>query len=292
MVNFPVSFDDDTTLFVAVNNLRTQLTSSIDASTLTIPVTSTTGFPSTGFISILTGTDITLTEAIKYTSLTSTQFNASERGAGGTTAATHQINDNVDFTIVASHHNELKDAVLELEQFVGVSGSENFLRINDSGNVFIPGTLNVDGSVGLAGDLVVSGTGAFTTSLTISGVPVSTGTSIFPRKGFVSFTTPVAAGSGGTVSDDESFNNRSLVRKTKVTPAEAGVDSYLVEFFKDSTLSADKLEYQATGSGTFIDNDVWFHEDEDQLFEIHYKLTNNSVTDSTFTVELTAEEFA
>ena len=292
MVNFPVSFDDDTTLFVAVNNLRTQLTSSIDASTLTILVTSTTGFPSTGFISILTGTDITLTEAIKYTSLTSTQFNASERGAGGTTAATHQINDNVDFTIVASHHNELKDAVLELEQFVGVSGSENFRRIDDSGHVFIPGTLNVDGSVGLAGDLVVLGTGAFTTSLTISGMPVSTGTAIFPRKGSTSFVTLTVAGTGGTRSDDEPFNNRSIVRKTKVTPTAIGIDSYVIEFFKDSTLAADKLEYQATGSGTFIDNDVWFHEDEDGLFEIHYRLTNNSVTDSIFTVELTAEEFA
>jgi len=292
MVNFPVSLDDDTTLFIAVNNLRTELTSSIDASTLTIPVTTTAGFPSTGFVGILTGTDITQTEAIKYTSVTSTQFNASERGADGTTAVIHDAGDNVDFTIVASHHNQIKDVILELEQFVGVSGSENFLGIADSGNVFIPGTLNVDGSVGLAGDLVVSGTGAFTTSLTISGMPVSTGTAIFPRKGSTSFVTLTVAGAGGTRSDDEPFNNRSLVRKTKVTPTAVGIDSYVVEFFKDSTLAADKLEYQATGSGTFIDNDVWFHEDEGGLFEIHYRLTNNSVTDSTFTVELTAEEFA
>jgi len=279
MVNFPVSFDDDTTLFVAVNNLRTQLTSSIDASTLTIPVTSTTGYPSTGFVSILTGTDITLTEAIKYTSLTSTQFNASERGAGGTTAATHQINDNVDFTIVASHHNELKDAIIALETFVGVSGSENFLGQDDFGNVIVSGNFTAV-------------TGTFTQSLTVSGEPVSTGTVIFPRKGSTSFVTLTVAGAGGTRSDDEPFNNRSLVRKTKVTPTAVGIDSYVIEFFKDSTLAADKLEYQATGSGTFIDNDVWFHEDEDGLFEIHYRLTNNSVTDSIFTVELTAEEFA
>ncbi len=292
MVNFPVSFDDDTTLFITVNNLRTELTSSIDASTLTIPVTTTSGYPSTGFVSILTDTDITQTEAIKYTSIASTQFNASERGADGTPAATHDAGNNVDFTIVASHHNEIKDAILELEQFVGVSGSENFLRVDDGGNVFIPGILNVDGSVGFAGDLVVSGAGTFTSSLTISGVPVSTGTAIFPRKGTKSFTTPSIAGSGGTDTFDESFNNRSLVRKLKVTPSVGGVDSYIVEFFKDDSFGAAVLEYQATSSGTFIDNDVWFHEDEDQTFELHLKITNNSAPSSAFTVDLTQEEFA
>ena len=166
MVNFPTSFDDDATLFIAVNNLRTELTSGIDASTLTIPVTTTSGFPSTGFVGILTGTDITQTEAIKYTSLTSTQFNASERGADGTPAFPHDSGNNVDFNIVAAHHNEIKDAVLELEQFVGVSGSENFLPIDDSGNVAITGTATV---------AVISGTsGNFSQSLTVSGVPVVT----------------------------------------------------------------------------------------------------------------------
>ncbi len=364
MVNFPVSLDDDTTLFIAVNNLRTELTSSIDASTLTIPVTTTAGFPSTGFVGILTGTDITQTEAIKYTSIASTQFNASERGADGTTAVIHDAGDNVDFTIVASHHNEIKDAILELEQFVGVSGSENFLQVNtlqdayDTGDgtifrssdkpvvvsgelgdsspadLFVIGSgiytallaigdpeagpftaidpfavitdtilatigdfadvLTVSGIPVATGTLdpLVVGTIAVSDSMTVSGEPVSTGTAIFPRKGSTSFATLTVAGAGGTRSDDEPFNNRSLVRKTKVTPTATGIDSYVVEFFKDSTFAADKLEYQATGSGTFIDNDVWFHEDEDQLFQIHYKLTNNSLTDSIFTVELTAEEFS
>ena len=168
MPNFPIGIDDNESLFLVVNNLRTQLTSSIDASTLTIPVVTTSGFPPTGFISILTGSDITLTEAIKYGSLAPTQFNATQRGADGTQASTHGSSTNVDFTIVASHHNEIKDAILELEQFVGASGSENFLGVDSSGNVTITGTTTVAG--------ITATSGAFSQSLTISGVPVSTGT--------------------------------------------------------------------------------------------------------------------
>jgi len=156
MVNFPTSLDDNVSLFLAGNNLRTTLTSTIDSSTLTIPVVTTTGYPSTGFVSILTGTDITATEAIQYISTTPTQFNASVRGADGTIAVVHDAGNNVDFTIVAAHHNELKNAVIVLENFVGVSGSENFLPQDESGNI------------------VVSGTGTFTTSLTVSGIPVIT----------------------------------------------------------------------------------------------------------------------
>ena len=114
----------------------------------------------------------------------------------------------------------------------------------------------------------------------------------FPRKGTTSFTTPTVAGSGGIRTTDEAFNNRSLVRKLKVTPTDPTIDSFVIEFFKTGGFSADKLEYQATASGTFIDNDVWFHEDEDQVSEVHMKVTNNSLTDSTFSVQLSAEEFS
>jgi len=133
MVNFPNSFDTDGTLFIAVNNLRTTLTSSIDASTLTIPVVTTSGFPDVGFITILSDeNDITQAEAIAYNSITSTTFSATQRGAGNTPALPHDSGDNVDLTIVAAHHNELKDAVIELEHFVGVSGSANFLRVDST----------------------------------------------------------------------------------------------------------------------------------------------------------------
>lgn len=113
----------------------------------------------------------------------------------------------------------------------------------------------------------------------------------FPKKGTKNFTTLTVNDSGGTRTVDSSFNNRSLIRKLKVTPTEAGVDSYVIEFFSSDSFAAGKLEYQATGNETFIDNETWFHEDEDETLELHLKITNNSLTSSTFTVELTQEEF-
>jgi len=113
-----------------------------------------------------------------------------------------------------------------------------------------------------------------------------------PQKGTKSFTTIAISDSGGTIQISESFNNRSWVRKLKVTPTDGSVDSYVIEFFADTSFGSDKLEYSATGTGTFIDNAGWFHEDEENGEQLHFKLTNNSLVTSTFTVELTAEVFA
>ena len=192
MVNFPNSLDDDTTLYVAVNNLRTRLTSGITDSVTTIPVVSTAGFPATGFTSILTGGDITDTEAIEYTSTNATNFLGATRGAGGTTAVAHDINDFVDLTIVAPHHNVLKDGIIELEHFVGVSGSENFVvELNDlQQSVTLAGTngtsIHVSGQVitvsggddveslnGIQGIVLMSGTEGISTHISGQGILVS-----------------------------------------------------------------------------------------------------------------------
>lgn len=114
----------------------------------------------------------------------------------------------------------------------------------------------------------------------------------FPRKSTTSFTTPAVAGSGGTQEVDEPFSNRALIRKLTVTPTEGETIDFTIEFFKSGTFAADKLEYKASATGTFTDSFPWFHEDDTGASEIHVKLTNDSVTDSTFTVELTSEEFA
>lgn len=175
MVNFPTSFDNNVTLFLAVNNKRTQLTSDIDASTLTIPVVTTSGFPTSGYITILSTADITQAEAISYSSVGPNQFNATQRGAGNTPVNEHFLNDNVDHAVVADHHNSLKDAIINLEHFVGISGSENFLPWLGNRTFVSPGN-GIFGTVSSTGS-TVSGTltaqsGVFSQSLTISGVPV------------------------------------------------------------------------------------------------------------------------
>ncbi|KKL47727.1 hypothetical protein LCGC14_2332640 [marine sediment metagenome] len=86
MVNFPQSFDDNDSLFLAVNNLRTTLTIDMSDSDTTATVVTTAGFPPTGYISILTGNDILDTEAITYNGTTATTFLNLNRGTDGTSA--------------------------------------------------------------------------------------------------------------------------------------------------------------------------------------------------------------
>jgi hypothetical protein len=135
--------------------------------------------------------------------------------------------------------------------------------------------------------------GAFSESLTVSGEPVSTGIAHYPHKGLLDFTTVSVAGAGGTQDIDQSgFNNRSLVRKLTVTPNGVDITAYQLAFYMTSAFAAEDLEYSATASGTYTDNDVWFHEDEDVGSGLHLRITNDSVNASTFTVELKAEVFA
>src|SRR6185369_6351489 len=70
---------------------------------------STTGFPTTGLITVDN-------EAISYTGLTGISFTGCIRGADSTTAASHTISASVQHTIVAAHHNLLKDEIIALEQ--------------------------------------------------------------------------------------------------------------------------------------------------------------------------------
>lgn len=129
MAIFPSAVATDSDLYIAVNNIVTDLTAGIDDFTLTIPVTSTAAFPSDGCITI--GTEI-----IKYTSKTATQFNASTRGFDGTVAASHSSGDDVHQFIIAAHHNVLKDEVKAIEQNLsdrlGLSATQNIIPVGSA----------------------------------------------------------------------------------------------------------------------------------------------------------------
>lgn len=109
MANFPGSISSDSNLYIARNNRLTALTAGVDAIVTTIPVVSTTNFPTVGFITIDA-------EAISYTGLTATSFTGCTRGADGTTAASHANSATVQHTIVAAHHNASKDEIIAIEQ--------------------------------------------------------------------------------------------------------------------------------------------------------------------------------
>jgi len=113
MVNYPADYDNDETLFHVTDLAKTRLTQTINDTQTSIPVESTTCFPEKGIIRIGD-------ELIKYTSKTATTFENCERGYGGTTATAHSQNELVWLPILGEHHNKLKDAIIQIEKFVGL----------------------------------------------------------------------------------------------------------------------------------------------------------------------------
>ena len=111
MATFPTSVAGDSDLYIAVNNKVTNLSAGISSSDMTIPVASTTGFPSVGYITIDN-------EIIHYTSVGASQFNADVRGADGTSAVLHLIGVQVNHNVIAAHHNVCKDEIKAIEQFI------------------------------------------------------------------------------------------------------------------------------------------------------------------------------
>jgi len=109
MAIYPTSTAGDSDLYIAKNGLSTVLSSSVDNIVTTIPVTSTTGFPSVGYVVIDS-------EVIKYTSTNATNFLGCTRGADGTSASSHTTNALVKAAAVADHHNALKEEVKAIEQ--------------------------------------------------------------------------------------------------------------------------------------------------------------------------------
>lgn len=108
MANYPTSASSDTNLYLAVNNKRTTLNGAINNSVTTVTVASTTGFPTSGFISI----DL---EIIAYTGTNATQFTGCTRGSDGTTAASHTDTTLVVHRVIAAHHNAPKDEIIAIE---------------------------------------------------------------------------------------------------------------------------------------------------------------------------------
>jgi hypothetical protein len=105
---WPTAAATDANLSVAVNSLQTTLSAGIDNVVTTIPLTSTTGFPTTGYITIDN-------EVIAYTGVSGGNLTGATRGSDGTSAASHLSLAAVSATIVAAHHNSLKDEIKAVE---------------------------------------------------------------------------------------------------------------------------------------------------------------------------------
>jgi len=160
--NFPASVSTDANLYVAVNNCYTTLSVTISASTPIISAITTANFPSVGYILIEN-------EAIKYTAKTGVSFTGCTRGSDGTSATTHASGKSIYLSIIAAHHNVLKDEVKAIESYF-LEGSTIHI---DTTNVRVginnatpAHTLDVGGSIYSSSQIVCNRFGAGTTAPT------------------------------------------------------------------------------------------------------------------------------
>lgn len=122
---FPVGFDDDTTLYKAVNSFATLLTSSINASQTTISVASVTGLPPTGLVSI----DSEIIAYSGFVSSPSPQLTGCVRGFDNTTALAHGASARVEMRWVADHHNSLASAIKATQHALGLNPQDAFTTL-------------------------------------------------------------------------------------------------------------------------------------------------------------------
>lgn len=117
MATWPTSVATDALLYIAVNNLQTTLSGSIDNVVTTITLASSTGFPTAGGVTIDT-------EVIFYTGISGAQLTGCTRGADGTTAASHSSGVPVGATVIAAHHNLLKNEIIAIESSLNLTASQ------------------------------------------------------------------------------------------------------------------------------------------------------------------------
>lgn len=140
MAQFPSSVANDSNLYVAVNSLATTLVGALTSSggnysPTEIQVSDTTGFPTSGFITIDT-------EAISYTGISAgpARFTGISRGADGTIASAHGNGTAVKHNVIAAHHNVLKEEVKAIEQNlsdrIGLHATQVVLQANQNANSF------------------------------------------------------------------------------------------------------------------------------------------------------------
>lgn len=115
MTDYPAGLDTVQDLYVAKNDLATTLSSNVNSSQTTIPVSSIADFPEPGLVSI-DG------EVIRYDTvqISPPALLGATRGFDGTSAASHANAARVEARWVAAHHNDVAEAIVAVETELGV----------------------------------------------------------------------------------------------------------------------------------------------------------------------------
>lgn len=119
---FPEALDDKNILYEATNNSSVQLKQTVSFNSKLIIVEDTTGFPDTGHLRI--GPEPGNTgqyELIAYNKRTKNTFQELQRGFAGSRIGYWPAKTSwVSNTVFSDHHNAIKDAIINIEQNLGL----------------------------------------------------------------------------------------------------------------------------------------------------------------------------
>lgn len=117
---FPEAIDDKNLLYQATNNSKVRLKQTLSYNGKSVIVETTEGFPATGLIRIGEENGTEAYELIAYGKKTSNSFLDLKRGFGGSKQTVWKPGTTyVSNSVVADHHNVLKDAIINIQTDLG-----------------------------------------------------------------------------------------------------------------------------------------------------------------------------
>lgn len=136
--NYPDSLDSDTNLFIVHDALRMMLADDYNVGDTSITVTGDSivmsRFPDTGIITLTDQCDTIDKRAISfyYGSKTDYTFDSLELLPGYEDVSKPRNFTHVTLNVMSQHHNNLKDALIATEEFVGVKGTIDTVPYGDT----------------------------------------------------------------------------------------------------------------------------------------------------------------
>lgn len=124
--NYPCNFDTDLNLYLVHNSLRVRLIEDYKPGDTSILIDGDNSiFPPTGIITLTDQCNDIKNRAISfsYSSKTATSFEGLVLLSGFEDVPKPKRITNVTMNVMAEHHNNLKDAIIAVEEFVGVKGT-------------------------------------------------------------------------------------------------------------------------------------------------------------------------
>lgn len=121
---FPKAIDSKFSLFEAVNNAETTLKHSLTSTAKYILVEDATTFPESGILKI-TADGVGESETVFYGKKIGNQFHLLNRAFNGSKHGPWPASSVVTAPVMAEHHNALKDAIIRIQQKIGLKDDSN-----------------------------------------------------------------------------------------------------------------------------------------------------------------------